>query len=103
MRSPLEHDAYFLLILSQMALDEVETFTIQFFRAVYPSLSNGRVLMRKQMSELAVMSSQAAGRHLKRLHDGGYLTRRHRTAWALSDITLKNMTLRKLSRCATPD
>lgn len=91
---------YFLLILAQMANDGLSTSTIQFFKAIYPTLSENVYLNCTEMSELACMSNVAGAKHVQALLRNGYLARRHHRAWVLSDRLLKNPDLIHLLRVA---
>lgn len=94
-----KNDQYLALIVGQMALEGVPESTIQFFMNIYHKIvSPNAYLKRREMAELAYMSTQAAGNHIKRLIAGKYLDRHNRIAWRLSDTPITSPVYISLSR-----
>lgn len=89
---------YLMFIVLQMALEGLPQATISFFRAVYPTLTEILYLNCQELGELSYMTGPAARRHMDILLEHGYVTRRHRSAWLLSDRLLKNPDLISLLR-----
>lgn len=94
---------YFLLLLSQMGLDDLSGATVTFFRKIYPSLTSIPHLSVKEMSELAYMTNTAAHKHVFRLGKHGYLIRKHHRAWKLNTNALRNPDLLSLMRSSKLD
>ncbi len=95
-----KNNFYLLLILSQMALDDISIATIAFFRAIYPTLQEVPYLTATEMGELAGMSGVGAAYHGEILKKRGYMERRGYRAWNLSDRLIREPDLIKLMRLA---
>jgi len=96
----VKNDIYLMLLVGQMAYDNITTSTIQFFKKVYPTLSTQPYMNASEMAELANMSPEAALLHVRNLIRLGYIKRRHFRAWYLVEAPLKKPELINLMRFA---
>ena len=90
--------SYIALCVAQMAMDGRSAATIEFFRKIAPTLLSTQNMNGVIGGELAFMTPQGAGKHIKNMTNWGYLTRQNRRRWVIADRFIKHPDLIPFTR-----
>jgi len=73
------------LLAGHMLIQEIPLATVYFVIRVYPIFLEDGQASATKMAEMAEMSPQAAGKHVKKLTDAGFFKRVHYRAWEIDE------------------